>query len=103
MLPFGCEDLPEGGGEQRFSIVDHEPQAGCVVTQVHEQVAGLLGRPAPVGCAVTPARCSRRVPCLMKISTCSRLSSMVSTMRKSQAVIAWAWAVRNCRQVGLAR
>ncbi|MET8003585.1 hypothetical protein [Nonomuraea glycinis] len=25
---------------------------------------------APAGCAVTPARCSFRVPCSMKISTC---------------------------------
>jgi hypothetical protein len=37
---------------------------------------------APVGCAVTPARCSLRVPCSMNTSTYSRLSSAVSTTRK---------------------
>ena len=32
---------------------------------------------APVGCAVTPARCSLRVPCSMDTSTYNRLSSAV--------------------------
>jgi len=36
----------------------------------------------------------------MNTSTYSRWSSTVSTTRKSQAMIACAWAVRNCRQVG---
>jgi hypothetical protein len=45
---------------------------------------------APVGCALTPARCSLRVPCSMKTSTCNCLSSTVSTIRKSHAMIAWA-------------
>jgi len=49
---------------------------------------------------VTPPRCIRRVPCSMKISTCSLLSSTVSTCRKSTARIPTAWACRNCRQVG---
>jgi hypothetical protein len=39
----------------------------------------------------------------MNTSTYSRWSSTVSTTRKSQAMIACAWAVRNCRQVGPAR
>ena len=43
---------------------------------------------APVGSAVTPARCSFRVPRSMKISTYSPLIIIVSTTRKSQAMIA---------------
>jgi hypothetical protein len=39
---------------------------------------------APVGLAVTPATCNRRVPCSMKINTYSRRNSTVSTCRKSQ-------------------
>jgi hypothetical protein len=43
------------------------------------------------------------VPCSMNTSTYNRLSSTVSTTRKSHAMIACAWAARNCRQVGPAR
>ena len=49
---------------------------------------------------MTPPRCIRRVPCSMNTSTYSRLSSTVSTCRKSTARIPAAWACRNCRQVG---
>ena len=55
---------------------------------------------SPVGLAVTPPRCIRRVPCSMKTSTYSLFSSTVSTCRKSTARIPAAWAVRNCRHVG---
>ena len=55
---------------------------------------------SPVGCAVTPPRCIRRVPCSMNTSTYMRFSSTVSTCRKSTARIPAAWACRNCRHVG---
>ena len=55
---------------------------------------------SPVGCAVTPPRCIRRVPCSMNTSTYRRFSSTVSTCRKSTARIPAAWACRNCRHVG---
>ncbi len=58
---------------------------------------------SPVGLAVTPPRCIRRVPCSMNTRTCSLLSSTVSTCRKPAATIPAAWACRNCRQVGPAR
>ena len=54
----------------------------------------------PVGCAVTPPRCIRRLPCSMNTSTYMRFSSTVSTCRKSTARMPVAWAVRNCRHVG---
>jgi hypothetical protein len=42
---------------------------------------------SPVGFAVTPPRCIRRVPCSMNTSTYMRFSSTVSTCRKSTATI----------------
>src|SRR5208282_1256295 len=42
---------------------------------------------SPVGFAVTPPRCIRRVPCSMNTRTYSLLSSTVSTCRKSTATI----------------
>ncbi len=56
--------------------------------------------PSPVGLAVTPARCIRRVPCSMNTKTYSRFSSTVSAWKKSTARIPAAWACRNCCQVG---
>ena len=58
---------------------------------------------SPVGLAVMPPRCIRRVPCSMNTSTYMRFSSTVSTCRKSTARIPVAWACRNCRHVGPAR
>ena len=58
---------------------------------------------SPVGLAVTPPRCIRRLPCSMNTRTYSLLSSTVSTCRKSTARILVAWTCRNCRHVGPAR
>jgi hypothetical protein len=49
----------------------------------------------PVGFAVTPPRCIRRLPCSMNTSTYKRFNSTVSTCRKSTAKIPAAWACRN--------
>jgi hypothetical protein len=42
---------------------------------------------APVGCAVTPSRCTRRVPISITKNTYRRLRNTVSTCRKSHARI----------------
>ena len=55
---------------------------------------------SPVGLEVTPPRCIRRVPCSMNTKTYRRVSSTVSTCRKSTARIPAAWVCRNCRHVG---
>jgi hypothetical protein len=86
--PSALNTLAERGGEQRIAIMNQEPQRAEAVTQVHGQVASLLHRPCPVGCALTPARCSLRLPCSMNTSTYNRCSSTVSTTRRSQAMIA---------------
>src|SRR5205085_2721826 len=55
---------------------------------------------AESGWAVTPAMCTRRVWTSMKKSTYSLRSQSVSTVKKSQARMPWAWALRNCDHVG---
>jgi hypothetical protein len=97
--PSALNTLAERGGEDRITIMDQEPQRAQAVIQVHGEVAACCATHAPVGRAVTPATCSLRVPCSMYTSAYSRWSSTVSTTRKSQAMMACAWAVRNCGQV----
>ena len=38
-------------------IPDEEPEPGNTLAEVHHEVAGLLGRPRPVRCPVTPRTC----------------------------------------------
>jgi hypothetical protein len=57
----------------------------------------------PVGCAVTPRMCTRRVWISITNKTYSRLRNTVSTCRKSHARSPGAWEARNCCQVGDAR
>jgi hypothetical protein len=42
----------ERGGELTGPIADQEPEPGDMVTEVHDEVAGLVGRPGPVGMRV---------------------------------------------------
>ena len=58
---------------------------------------------SPVGWAVTPMMCTRRVPISITKNTCRRLRNTVSTCRKSHARIPDACEVRNCRQVLVAK
>jgi hypothetical protein len=41
------EDRVERGGEVRATVADHELHPLCLVAEVHDQVAGLLGGPVP--------------------------------------------------------
>ena len=50
------EHVVEGGGELAVSVADQEPEPVGAVVEIHQQVAGLLGDPAPVGWAVIPVR-----------------------------------------------
>jgi hypothetical protein len=43
------EDLIEGAGELGVTIPDEEPEHPDPVPKVHDEVAGLLGGPRPVG------------------------------------------------------
>ena len=65
----GAESGVEGVGELRVSVADEETKLLGAVAEVHRQVPRLLGTQSPVGWAVIPATCTRRVPCSMTIST----------------------------------
>src|SRR6266511_3038859 len=54
----------------------------------------------PVGCGVTPARCTRRLPSSIKNRTYNRRRKTVSTVKKSQARMPVACWCRNDRQLG---
>ena len=43
------QDGVERGCELPRAIADEEPESGDIVAEIHEEVAGLLGRPGPVG------------------------------------------------------
>ena len=58
---------------------------------------------APVGCAVTPRMCTRRVACSMTKNAYSRRRVIVSRWNRPHARIACAWARRNSDQGGPAR
>ena len=55
---------------------------------------------APVGCAVTPRMCTRRVSISITKKMYRRLRNTVSTCKKSHDRIPDAWEARNCRQLG---
>ena len=107
--PDGCAHDPGAGGlddgvgrgsEVRSAIADQEPDVPGPLAEGQSEVRACCTVQSPVGCAVTPPRCIRRLPCSMNTSTYMRVSSTVSTCRKSTARIPAACAVRNCRHVG---
>jgi hypothetical protein len=63
-----------------------------------EREAGQQARRSPVYTDFT-VRCTRRVPCSMKNSTCSRRRKAVSWWKKSAARMVVAWQARNACQV----
>jgi hypothetical protein len=101
--PLGREDRVERGGELGFSISDEPPELADAVRQAHEQVAGLLRHPRPIGWAVTPSTCTWRVATSITNSTYSRCSNTVSTVKQVHRQHTSAWARRNRRQVSADR
>jgi hypothetical protein len=59
----GLEDGVEGGRVLCVAIAEQEPELAQPSIDIGGEVAGLLCGPVLVGWAVTPAMCSRRVPC----------------------------------------
>ena len=53
----------DGGDELGISVADQEPELLGAVTEVREQVAGLLGDPGAGGTVGDPGMCTRRRPC----------------------------------------
>jgi hypothetical protein len=70
-------------GPERWRLPQGAVRAVAVtVVEGHEQVAGLLGRHSPDGCAVTPSTCTRRVATSITNSTYRRLRNTVSTVKQ---------------------
>ena len=91
-------------GELPGPVPDQEPEPTGALPQVHQQVPGLLHRPRPSRCAVTPRTCTWRVPTSSTENTCSRRKvTAQSTWKKSHASLVEAWVRRNCRHVDRAR
>ena len=55
----------EGGGELGVAVADQEPEATAGVIEIHERLRACWVSHAPVGWAVTPRMCTRRVACSM--------------------------------------
>src|SRR5689334_21079779 len=94
------QDRVERRRELSGPIADEEPKPGHVLAEIHHQVAGLLGRPGPSGCPVTPSTCRERSPTSSTNSTYSRRRvTAQSTWKMSTASMLVAWVRRNCRQL----
>jgi hypothetical protein len=79
---LGGEDGVEGGGELRVPIADQKPELAGAVVKGHEQIAGLLRHPLPIGCAVTPSTWTRREATSITNSKYSRCRNTVSTVKR---------------------
>jgi hypothetical protein len=96
----GGEHVVERSGVLAGAVTDHEPD--CLPVG-HREVAGGLVVQGPVGLVVMPAMWTRRVSISMKNRTWRRRRVMVSTQKKSEAIMAWAWLAMNWLQVGPVR
>jgi hypothetical protein len=56
------QDRIERRCELPGQVADEEPEPGGMLAEVRDEVAGLLGRPGPAGCPVTPSTCRERSP-----------------------------------------
>jgi hypothetical protein len=59
----GLEDGVEGGRVLRVAVAEEEAERAQLCAEIRGEVAGCWVVQSWVGCSVTPAMCSRRVPC----------------------------------------
>ena len=93
----------EHARELAVAVSDQEPELGCAVAEVHQQVTCLLGHPGAAGVGSDSEEMDATGGVLQTNSTYNRWSSRVSTQKKSVARMPCVWAVRNCRQLGPSR
>jgi hypothetical protein len=67
-MPSGPEDLIEGVGELRVTVVDEQPER-LLLGQLHDEVASLLGDPSSVRARRANHVLDRRVASEMKNKT----------------------------------
>jgi len=85
LLALAFKDGVEDAGEFGVAVPDQEAEGADPVTEIHEQVTGLLSGPRAIRVAVTPRICTCRVPTSMTNSTYGHLRRIVSTWKKPQA------------------
>jgi hypothetical protein len=114
---YACGVRKSGQSRSQAELVDQpakpiSPLDAAAFGRVHEAGSRSLGvrrsqgeRPVllPLGFALEPARCTRRLPSSMKKSTYSLPNQNVSTVKKSQAIALRACARRNSCQESPAR
>lgn len=85
------------------SLIRYRMSAVRVPSRLMRRVRAHWVAHAAVTCLVTPAMCTRRVPCSMKNRTNRRRRNTVSTWKTSTERTPWAWALRNRAQERSAR
>jgi hypothetical protein len=96
-------DIVERSGELGVPVADQEPERAARSSSSTKRLRACWATHRPVGWAVTPAKCTRRLRSSMTNSTYGRRSLTVSTVKKSQARMPVACRRRNDRQVVGAR
>jgi hypothetical protein len=92
---FGTEDLIEAARELAVAVTDEEAHRLRRSASVITRLRACWMTQRSCGFAVTPPKWTRRFASSMKKSTYRRRSQTVSTVRKSQAMVADACARRN--------
>jgi hypothetical protein len=93
----------ERPGELGVPVADQELERGGLLVGTATRLRACWATHHPVGYAVTPARCTRRLPSSMKNSTYTLRRKTVSTVKKAQARMAAACWRRNDRPLVEAR
>ena len=78
----GLEHGVERGCEDRAAVADQEADVPESLVETEGEIPRCCTVHSPVGCAVTPPRCIRRLPCSMNARTHSLFSSTVSTCQE---------------------
>jgi hypothetical protein len=96
---LGAEHVVEAAGELRVAVAQHKAQPSFGSPSTSSKLRACWVTQPLLGLAITPARWIRRVSSSMKNSTYSCRNQMVSTVKKSHAMIPAACWRRNARQV----
>jgi hypothetical protein len=97
LATLGAGHLVETAAELGVPVVDKEAHTSpAPLAQRDRRLRACWVTQRPSGLAVTPVRCTRRVPSSMKNSTYNRSSHTVSTVNKSQVTIPGAVGCGNC-------
>ena len=97
------EDGVEGSGEFGVAVSDERQNPRPASSRSMVRLRACWVSHVPVGLAVTPRMCTRRVACSMTKKAYSRCRPMVWRWNRSQARIACACARRNSAHEGPAR